>query len=188
MEDDIRKYGSPVDIERREKLQQILFKLYEEDTKSGNNKPKHTQTKLGKMINIDQSAVSRLLNGYQIDWSDKYKIKLVNKNNNNNENNETITEIPIEEITKNIIIIKPSTFFISVGPSRKKHLEKLLLKYFRSSKDKLGIIHIINIKNPSGLLIFSDDHNLEHHIYDNEYIQQIVNESELTENQKDSID
>lgn len=186
MEDGIRKYGTPYDIERREKLQQILFKLYEEDTKSGNNKPKRTQTELGKMINEHQTTISRLLAGYKIDWSDKYKIKLVNKNNN--ESNDTITEIPIDEITKNITITKPSTFFISVGPSRKKHLENLLLKYFRSSKDKLGIIHIINIKNPSGLLIFSDDHNLEHHIYDNEYIQQIVNESELTENKKDSID
>ena len=180
MEDGIKKYGSPYDIERREKLQQILFKLYEEDTKSGNNKPKRTQTELGKMINVDQTTVSRLLTGYEIDWSDGYKIKLI-KEKINNENIEIPTEFPIDELFKNIAITKPSTFFISVGPSKKNHLEKLLSKHFRSSKNKLGIIHIINIKNPSGLLIFSDDHNLEHHLCDIDYIQRIINNAENDE-------
>lgn len=182
MKDDIEKYGSQYEIERRKQLQRILFQLYEEDLKTGKNKEKkpHNQTELGKIMNIDQSAISNLLKHYKIDWSDRYTIKL--KPENSNEDSEKPNELTVEELTKNMAIMRPSTFFISVGLSKRNQLENFLLKHFRSSKDKLGIIHIINIKNPSGLLVFSDDHNLEHNLYDTDYLKQIVNDAESTEN------
>lgn len=187
MNDDIKKYGTHFDIERREKLQKILFQLYEEDLKTGKSKEKkpYTYTELGKKINVDQSTVTRLLSHYKIDWPDRYTIKL--KPENNNEDSEKPNELTAEELTKNMVIMKPSTFFISVGLGKRNQLEKFLLKHFRSSKDKLGIIHIINIKNPSGLLVFSDDHNLEYILHDTDYLKQIVNAEESTE-KKDTID
>lgn len=187
----IKKYNTPLYIERREELQRVLFQLYEEDLKTGKNKEKkkpYTYTELGKKINVDQSDVSRILAGYKIDWSDEYKIKEKPENENeSNENNKKTDELTVEELTKNMVIMKPSTFFISVGLGKRNQLEKFLLKHFRSSKDKLGIIHIINIKNPSGLLVFSDDHNLEYILHDTDYLKQIVNDAESTE-KKDTID
>jgi len=185
IESDIRKYGTPYDIERREELQKVLFQLYEEDSKLNNTKkkiPRYTQSELGAKINVDQTTISRLLTGYKIDWFDEYKIKLKTSNDNNNKPDE----LSIDELFKNITITKPSTFFISVGQSKKKYLENFLLKHFRSSKDKIGIIHITNIKNPSGLLIFSDDHNLEYTLQDKAYIQQIMNDMETAKDDETS--
>lgn len=186
MNDDIEKYGTKYDVERRKQLQRILFQLYEEDLKTGKYKDKkpYNQTDLGRIMNVDQSAISTLLKHYTIDWSDRYTIKL--KSESNNENSPKSDELPIEELTKNITIIKPSTFFISVGLGKRNQLEKFLLKHFRSSKDKLGILHIINIKNPSGLLIFSDDHNLEYILHNNDYLKQLTSDVESTES-KDNI-
>lgn len=185
MKDDIEKYGSQYEIERRKQLQRILFQLYEEDLKTGKNKDKkpHNQTDLGKIMNVDQSAISNLLKHYKIDWSDRYTIKLKSENN---ESSKKTDELPIEELTKNITIIKPSTFFISVGLGKRNQLENFLRKHFRSSKDKLGILHIINIKNPSGLLIFSDDHNLEYILHNNDYLKQLTSDVESAES-KDNI-
>ena len=187
MNDAIEKYGTQYDAERRKQLQRILFQLYEEDLKTGKNKEKkpHNQTELGKIMNIDQSAISNLLKHYKIDWSDRYTIKLKTENH---ESSTKADELPIEELTKNITIIKPSTFFISVGLSKRNQLEKFLLKHFRSSKDKLGILHIINIKNPSGLLVFSDDHNLEYILHNNDYLKQLTNDVESTESKEDIVE
>lgn len=187
MNNDIKKHGTPYDIERREELQKVLFQLYEEDIKAGDYKKRkpHSQTELGEKINVDQATISRLLKHYIIDWSDRYTIKLKPENN---ENNTKTDELPIEELTKNITITKPSTFFISVGLGKRNQLENFLQKHFRSSKDKPGILHIINIKNPSGLLIFSDDHNLEYTLHNNDYLKQLTNNVTSTKSIEDIVE
>ena len=51
------------------------------------------------------------------------------------------------------------------------------LLYFPSSKTEYGIIHIKETTQPSGLLVFSDDHNLEYNLLNNDYLQQIEENS-----------
>lgn len=125
-------------------------------------KRNYTYGQLGEKIHISQSTVSRTLSGYKIDWVDEWKIKAV---------------IPISdlaELTKGIQITRTSSFFIAVSQNKRKKLKQSLLKYFPSTREQYGIIHIIDIPQPSGLLIITDDLHLENKLKDYDYLQQIT--------------
>ena len=111
---------------------------------------------------MSQSKVSRTLSGYKIDWDDEWKIKAV---------------IPISdlaELTKGIQITRTSSFFIAVSQNKRKRLKQSLQKYLPSTREQYGIIHIIEISQPSGLLIITDDLNLENNLKNYDYLLQLT--------------
>lgn len=144
-------------------LQKRLQDFYEEgDGKELKGKPL-TQTYLAEKLYMNQSEISRTLRGYEIDWNTGRITKKAPTNN-------------LIELTKDVTIVKPSTFFLTVSRTKRNKLKNALMLYFPSTKTKYGIIHIIEITSPSGLLVFSDDHNLDHLLSDNEYLKKIVDD------------
>ena len=66
----------------------------------------------------------------------------------------------LSECMKNVIITQPSTFFIYVEPNYRDSLAENLIQEYPDTADTYGIIHIKKTSSPSGLLIFSNNHNL----------------------------
>ena len=66
----------------------------------------------------------------------------------------------LSECMKNVIITQPSTFFIYVEPKYRDSLAENLIQEYPDTADSYGIIHIKKTSSPSGLLIFSNNHNL----------------------------
>ena len=113
---------------------------------------------------MSQSDISRMLKGFEIDW-------------------ETGNLIPKTESTdlvklmQKTAITRTSTFFLSVTRIRRTKLKEVLLQHFPSTESQAGIIHIIETKSPSGLLIFSDDHNLEYSLANMDYLKTVTENS-----------
>lgn len=167
MEENNLNSGNPHQIEQIKELQEKLTQLYNSNLeKAGTEeyKEKFTQKELEAILYISQPTISRTLRGYEIDWKDEWKIK------------KKTSASELVELTKGIVITKTSTFFIAVPPRKRKKLKESLLMYFPSSRTQPGIIHIKDIAQPSGLLVFSDDHNLEYSLTNDEYLQHLENE------------
>lgn len=154
-------HETPNQIRKREELQKDLDEYYNGEGKEQLGE-KITQDELAKKLHRTQSDISRILKGYEIDWCTG---KIIEKK----------AKIDLVALTKDITIVKPSTFFINVSRVRRKKLKDALLKFFPSDETHYGIIHIIETENPSGLLIFSDDHNLENKLSDNNYLKSLEN-------------
>ena len=154
-------HETPNQIRKREELQKDLDEYY-----NGEGKKllgiELTQTELAEKLHRTQSDISRILKGYEIDWCTG---KIIEKT----------AKIDLAALTKGITIVKPSTFFINVSRVRRKKLKDALLKYFPSDETHYGIIHIIETENPSGLLIFSNDHNLQNNLSNSNYLKSLEN-------------
>lgn len=170
MDNEELKKGTPQQIASRIELQELLRNLYQEafekaktDEEIKNLKKRnYTYGQLGEKCHMSQSKVSRTLSGYKIDWNDEWKIKAV---------------IPISdlaELTKGIQITRTSSFFIAVSQNKRKRLKQSLQKYLPSTREQYGIIHIIEISQPSGLLIITDDLNLENNLKNYDYLLQLT--------------
>lgn len=70
----------------------------------------------------------------------------------------------LSECMKSAIITQPSTFFIYVKPKYRDSLAENLIQLYPDTVDSYGIIHIKKTSSPSGLLIFSNNHNLMHEL------------------------
>lgn len=149
--------------EQRKEIQQKISEYLDTEEGKKNKGRKINQKVLGEWTGYDQSAISRYLKGYHIDWK--------------------TGEIEKEEEPKELLLMlkksyikKISVFFLFVPKANLKTLSESLLKYFPSTDTRLGIIKIEKSTTPRGLVIFSDDNNLEYYLSDESYITATINE------------
>ena len=153
-------------------LQKMLDDFYEKPEGKQRKGGYISQVELSDYLHMTQPGLSRMLKGFEIDWESGKITKKVSPN-------DLIT------LTKGVTIVKPSVFFLTVPRSRRKALKDALLKIFPSKKDAYGIINIIENTAPSGLLIFSDDHNLEYKLMNNDYLLKTASELDQCQNNQE---
>ena len=146
---------------KREDFQKKLHDLCNSTTEKDKENFPLTQAQLAKEFFMSQSDISRILKGFEIDWETGDLIPKAESTN-------------LLKLLQKTSITRPSTFFLSVTRLRSKKLKEALLQHFPSTESQPGIIHIIEIKSPSGLLIFSDDHNLEYNLTDMDYLKTVI--------------
>ncbi len=160
---------TPHQKSKREELQEQLANLYKSEQGKKLIGIPLTQMELAEKLHMTQPDISRTLRGHEIDW-------------NTGEIIPKASRIDLIQLSKNTTITRPSIFFISVPRNKRKRLKAALLLYFPSTETQYGIIHIIENTQPSGLLIFSDDHNLEHNLASNSYLQEIMDKLNIDNN------
>lgn len=113
-----------------------IRKLYED----GN-----TQVTIAKEMNISQSTISRVISGEHI---------------------STTPASELRQLLQNSSIFKVSTFFIAKSCLKvnRERLKKALFSNYGDTTSQYGIVRIEEISNPSGLLIYTLDHNFEYKI------------------------
>ena len=100
-----------------------------------------TQESIASITGTNQSTVSRIKRKYRIGkW----------------------TKFSLEECLEKAKITTPSVFFMQVPELYRQALEDNLLNQFRDTDTQYGILHIEQTINPSGLLIYTLDHNFLH--------------------------
>jgi len=151
--------STPHQQEKREKLQKALLEFYQTDKGKQLKGKVLTQKELADYLHLTQPDISRRLKGHEIDWDSGKIVK-------------TASKTDIVQLMKKVTITKPSIFFLSVPRNKRKRLKEALLQYFPSTESSCGIIHIIENTQPSGLIILSNDHNLEYHLNNNDYLQE----------------
>ena len=97
-----------------------------------------TQGTIANMFGVDQASVSRIKKKYRIGKKAEYSL---------------------EECLKHSTVSVPSTFFIQVPEIYRKALADNLLNIYGDTAERYGIIYIEETVKPSGLLIYTLDHN-----------------------------
>lgn len=144
----------------REKIQELVTKTISSEEWKQSQKKKIIQKDIGIELHYDQSDISKALKGYTINWE-------TGKIEKKDEPKELWSMLNKSSLTR------ISTFFLTVPKLNVdlKKLKKELLNRFRSSGNTLGILDIKVISNPRGLIIWSDDNNLEYYLLKEEYIK-----------------
>lgn len=99
----------------------------------------YTQDNIANELGMSQSQISR----------DIKKYKLNPKNT-----------IPLSELLHGLEITSPSVLYISVPVGKRNVLVNKLMDEYGETEERYGIVAIQEIKEPSGLIIFSNNHNL----------------------------
>lgn len=105
-----------------------------------------SQDNISRELNIPQASLSRYIKEYHLHPYD---------------------ECDLSELLKGLSVSAPSVFFIDVPIAKRSSIANKLLADYGETATRYGIVSIQEIKHPrSGLLIFSNDHNLMHILND----------------------
>lgn len=100
-----------------------------------------TQETIAKALNVSQSTVSRYRRKQSLCKKDNFTLK------------DLLSD-------REVRITQASVFFIKAKSISLNNLQNQLMSEFCETDERYGIVHIEQTHNPSGLLIFSNDHNL----------------------------
>lgn len=103
-----------------------------------------SQESIGRELGYNQSTLGRYIKKYHLHPYDN---------------------LDLPELMKGLLVSSPSVFFIEVPIAKRAPLMHKLLSEYGETNNNYGIVAIEEVTTPnSGILIFSNNHNLQHEL------------------------